>query len=365
MRALAMLTLATLFVSMFAKAEVGKKMAKNIDIVDIAEYAGVSISTVSRVLNNHPDVSAKTRAHVQKVIDKYDYVPNNSARNLKRESARAIGIIVKGFTNPFFIAMISDMRERLEEEGYEMVLHQIDTQSDEVVEAISLCKEKKLRGLIFMGGNFMHNQETISMLEVPFVMLTMTIHDNVDREAFSSVTIDDYKETRKAMTYICDAGHRDIAAICGAEDDVSISALREDAIKDELSERGLSVAGRIGYAGDFSRESGYKTAKKLLETSKFTCLFCISDLLAIGAIRAIHDHGLRVPEDISVFGFDGIEEGKYSIPSLTTIEQPSREMAVESVKLLLAHLRRKKPHKHEVFRAELVEGESFRSYCKD
>lgn len=334
----------------------------DLTIVDIAEMAGVSVSTVSRVLNKHPDVSAKTSKKVMDIINKKGYVPNNSARNLKRESMKAIAVIVKGFTNPMFTAMLEIVQQELDRNNYTMLLTPVETDQDEVTAAISICKEKKPRGLIFMGGNFNHSQDKLAMLKVPFVMLTITMHDDVDRTTFSSVTVDDYKAGYAVAKYITEKGHTKVAAISSSVNDISVSHLRINGLKKRMAEKKIEMKeNQIAYAGDFSYQAGYDAAKELLKKAEFTCLFCISDILALGAIRALHEEGYAVPRDISVVGFDGIQEGQFSIPSLATMKQPATKMAHESIRILLQHIRSNQPHKHKLFEAVFTPGESFKA----
>lgn len=338
-------------------------MSDDVNIIDIAKLAGVSVSTVSRVLNKHPDVSPKTRQKVLDVIEKHSYIPNNSARNLKRESLKAIGVMVKGFTNPFFTRMLDVIQNELTERHYLMLLHQVGPEQDEVDAAISLVKEKKPRGLIFLGGSFRQRREKLALLGVPFVTATITIHKNVDRAAFSSVTIDDYAEAYAVADRICKAGHKKAAAIGFHSSDMSISRLRIDGFRQALIDNNCYNGEEcVAYTEEFTMTAGYNAAKQLLERSNFTCLFCISDTLALGAIRALHEDGYHIPSDISVVGFDGIEAGRFSVPSLATVEQPGTEMAMESVRIILNRLHKDSPHAHKIFPARFVEGESFKPF---
>lgn len=333
-------------------------------IVDIAGIAGVSVSTVSRVLNNHPDVSVKTRKKVMAVIESNAYIPNNSARNLKRESMKAIGVVVKGLSNPFFIEMLNVIQVELEDNRYMMMLHQIDPREDEVQAAISLCKEKKPRGLIFMGGNFDTNDQ-LARLDVPYMMLTITMQKREGQE-FSSVSVDDFRSAYDITRHMLACGHRNIAAISSNADDRSISRLRIDGFRQAIIDAGMDFDGdSIAYAGAFTRKAGYDSATELLGRKDVTCIFCISDLLALGAMRAIHDMGKSVPGDISVIGYDGIDEGRYSIPSLATVKQPDKEMAHMGVKILLDHIRNGGEHRHMTFATSFTEGESFRALTND
>ena len=335
----------------------------DLTIVDIANLAGVSASTVSRVLNNHPDVSAKTSARILDIIRTNGYVPNDSARNLKRESMKAVAVIVKGFSNPLFTTMLGIIQQELEYNNYTMLLAQVDTNQDEVTAAISLCKEKKPRGLIFMGGNFRHSRDRLAMLNAPFVMLTITMHNHVDRGSFSSVTVDDYAAGYSLAQIIRARGHKRVAAIGSNADDISVSKLRIDGFRQALRDHRLADDERqIVYAGAFSYQAGYDAARVLLGKTPFTCLFCISDILALGAIRALHDAGLSIPADVSVVGFDGIEEGRYAIPSLASMKQPAAKMTHESVHILLNHIRGGAAHRHLLFDAVFSEGESFAAH---
>lgn len=330
-------------------------------IVDIAKMAGVSVSTVSRVLNRHPDVSEPTRQKVLQVMQENSFVPNDSARSLKRENQRAIVVVVKGFENPFFTSMIKKIQNQLEENRYSMMLQQVGTDEDEVLAAIRLCKEKKPRGMIFMGGNFEHGRDKLAMLDVPYVMLTITVHKNVDRASFSSLCIDDYREAYKITEHICQSGHSNIAFMAARQTDKSVSNLRLRGFRDAAAANGIEIgAGNVVYTGEFSRRAGYSAVQHLLQVNRPTCLFCVSDILALGAMRALHDAGLAIPADISVIGFDGLDEGRYSIPSLASVQQPAVEMAEESVQMLLQQLRmRHAKHEHRIYPARFLQGESF------
>ncbi len=329
-------------------------------IVDIAKLAGVSVSTVSRVLNNHPDVSEKAYKSVTDAIEKYHYVPNNSARNLKRESLKAIAVVIKEFyNNSLFNVMLSIIQHELEQNDYAMILSQVDADEDELAAAISLCKEKKPRGIIFMGGKFHHTKDEFSRVDIPIVVLTIKLDDDVDRESYSSVTIDDYAAGYRVGQIAQEYNHKKMAVIGAGKNDVSVSRLRIDGFRQSLQDRGLYCdEDMVEYAGTYTHKSGYEATRKLLARYDFTFLFCVSDIMAFGAIRAIHDAGLMIPKDISVVGFDGIEEGRYYIPSLATMKQPEVKMAKEGVRIILQNIRNRASTQHQLFHAVFSEGES-------
>ena len=141
---------------------------EEITIKDIARICGVGVSTVSRAINNHPDINPETKEMIMRVIKENNYVPNNSARNLKRQDAKAIA----GINNSFFSQMIKVLEEEIKEKSYAMVLQHVDYDEDEVEVALKLVKEKRLRGIIFLGGYLVHSEEKLAQLHVPFILST-------------------------------------------------------------------------------------------------------------------------------------------------------------------------------------------------
>ncbi|MEG0273280.1 MAG: LacI family DNA-binding transcriptional regulator [Hydrogenoanaerobacterium sp.] len=335
----------------------------DVNIKDIARLAGVGVSTVSRVINNHPDVNKETKARILKIIAEESYVPNNSARNLKRSQSNTVGVLIKGITNPFFSRMIKIIEKEISRYKYTMILHQVDADLDEVDVAIELSMEKKLRGIIFLGGCFSHSPAKLAALKVPFVLTTITtLGEGADKSRFSSVSIDDYAEAYNAVDYICKAGHRKIAIIGAQQNDKSIGWLRLKGYRDALHNNGITLdENRIIFSDKFSLSCGYNAARRLLEKTSFTCIFCISDILAMGAAKALISLGKAIPKDVSIMGFDGLEMAQYYSPSITTIYQPDEEMALCSVQTLMDVLEHDGQHRHLLFKAKLLEGESFTS----
>jgi len=186
----------------------------DLSIKDIAEIAGVGVSTVSRVINNHPDVGDKTREKVLQIIEEYNYIPNNSARNLKRSSSNNIGILVKGIHNPFFSQMIKAVEEEINKKNYSMILHYNEKNTNDTEVAIQLIKEKKLKGLICLGGDFDDLEENqLLHLETPMVLTSVNITEEVNKDVFSSVTIQNEIAAFKAVDYLCKLGHKRIGII--------------------------------------------------------------------------------------------------------------------------------------------------------
>lgn len=340
---------------------------EEVTIKDIAKICGVGVSTVSRAINNHPDINPATKKKIMDVIQKYDYIPNNSARNLKRIEANTIAVLVKGMTNPFFNTMIKVIEKYIKKHKYTMVLHHVEFNEDEVDVAIELIKEKRLRGIIFLGGYFMHSEEKMAKIQVPFVLSTVSCPpENISRQNYSSIAVDDEKESFRLVEYLIQNGHKEIAILAADTEDASIGKLRLEGYKKALKAYQIPYREELvrhmrADIESYSMENGYLVTKELLNSKiRFTAIFAISDVIAIGACKAITDAGLQVPDDYSIAGFDGIELGGYYNPGLTTVKQPVEEMAVETIQLLFDIIEEEREHEHILFDAELLIRDSTR-----
>jgi len=338
-----------------------------ITIKDVARECGVGVSTVSRALNNHPDINPQTKEKILDAVKRLEFIPNNSARNLKRVEAKSIAVLIKGITNPFFTSMIEIMEEKIERMGYSMVLHHVESKENEVEVALELIKEKRLQGIIFLGGEFDQSEERLRLLSVPFIFSTAgSKPDDNEQKNYSILGVDDFAEAKKVTEFLIDLGHKDIAIICTDFSDQSVGTLRLNGYKQALKEKKIKVKESLicqlpdDETQDVYRmEHGYHAAKKLIESGqKFTALFAISDTLAIGAQRALREAGISVPKDVSVIGFDGIELGDFVAPRLTTLKQPTDEIAAASIDLLFDLIQEKTTNKHMVFEGSILERES-------
>ncbi len=336
---------------------------EQITIKEVAKLCGVGVSTVSRAINNHPDINEATKQMVMETIRKYNYVPNNSARNLKRSDSNTIAVLIQGITNPFFADMIQVFERAATGKKYSFVLQHVEERENAVDVAIQLEKEKRLKGIVFLGGLNSRAGEKLQRLPVPFVISTAT--EELD-ESVPTVTVDDVKESSRMVDYLVSCGHKKIALLAAAKDDASIGKLRYNGYRRALQKNGIAYdEGLVQWtqAGQpiYSMKNGYRMTKELLESGQeFTCIYAISDSMAVGACKALFDAGKRVPEDYSVAGFDGLELSEYYEPSITTIRQPRREMAEATIRLLFDMIEEKAAKKYQVFEAELIEGGSTR-----
>lgn len=334
------------------------------NIKDIAKLAGVGVSTVSRVINEHPDVKDETREKILKIIKESNYIPNNSARILKKNITKNIGVLVKGVFNPFFAEMINIIGSRITEAGYTMILQQNDyTTEDDVDNLIAFVKEKKLQGIICLGGNFLNiNNESFQFLDTPVVLTSVNTMSTESKSKYSSIGIDNILAAKEATQYLIDKGHNNIAMLLGEKNDVGISGLRLEGYKEALKKNNIEFSEKNVLIGDYSYEGAYKNTLEILNNRKdITAIFSISDIMAVGAAKAVLDKGLKVGEDISIMGFDGMDISKYYNPGITTVKQPKKQMANNSIDLLLALLAKKEEHKHIIFETKVIERDS----CKN
>ena len=330
-------------------------------IKDVAAYCGVSVSTVSRVLNQHPDVSPAVRERVTKAIEECGYVPNNSARSLVASRSTAVGVVVRGVGNPFFSSLIRTIGEEIDRRGYTMVLHQIATQEDELQAAAVLEREKRLLGVVFLGGRFNYTEQEVRQLSVPFVCCTYAnTFGNLREDAYSSVSIRDEEEAARAVRILYEHGHRRIAVLLDDPADNSIGQLRWQGYRRALEACGLGFDPAVAeFSGGYDMADAYRGTCELIDRgADFTALLAISDSMAIAAVKALTDRGRRVPEDCSVIAIDGLELSSYMVPTLTTLCQPAAELAQESIRTLIELIEGTGTHRHLLLETTLREGNS-------
>ncbi len=330
-------------------------------IKDIAKACGVGVSTVSRVLNNRPDVSPEVRARVLSVVESTGYIPNNSARDLGRSSSDAIGVVVRGMGNLFFSQILGTVTQEIDRAGFTMVPRFIDSEADEVKAGAILEREKKLRGLIFLGGRFDRHPAEMSPIGVPYVCCSFTnSFGTLAEDAYSSVCIDDFRTAFQATEKLLSLGHRRIAVLLPSCSDHSVSELRYNGYRAALRAAGIepdpALVAECG--GGFALAESYAGMKRLIESgTEFTAVFVLSDTTAIAAIKALENAGRRVPEDVSVLAVDGLEVSSYMTPTLSTMVQPAEALGRKSVELLLEVLEGG-PNRHVRLETSFREGAS-------
>lgn len=333
---------------------------RNINIKDIAKAAGVGVSTVSRVLNNQPDVKTETKEKVQRVMEELHYIPNNSARNLKRHRTNHIGIFAIGAFSSFFSEVIEGIEKIVAEGDYSLILHFHQSNENVLASAVQFALEKKLVGLIFLGGALSsEDAPLLNQLKIPVVFASTVISEELARDLYNSITIDNYKAAYEGVSYLIENGHKKIGMISAGYGEDEVAESRYRAFKQALSDHGISYNGDYISGGDYSMASGYRAMETLLDKD-ITAVFAIADTMAIGAIKAICDYGMHVPDNISVLGFDGLEVGKFYVPTLTTVEQPTKYLGVQTGHMMVDVLKNNLKNQHIVLETKLTMGHSTR-----
>lgn len=334
-------------------------------IKDIARICGVAVSTVSRAINNHPDINDETKTLILQAIKEHNYIPNNSARNLKRSESNTIAVLIKGISNPFFNNMLKVFENDIQRKKYSFLLHRVEGHEDEIDVALQLEKEKRLKGIVFLGGYFKNTENKIEQLKVPFILSTGGVSKRNYLEKYSHVMVDDYLESYKMVDYLCKLGHKRIAIITAPPEDECIGKPRFIGYKKALEDNQITFdPDLVRYATEdtidtFSMAYGYKVTKQLLESGEsFTAIYAISDSMAVGSCKAIFEEGKKIPEDYSVAGFDGMDISYYYHPSITTIRQPVEAMAKETIRILFDIIEDRKEMQGKIFTADLVIGQS-------
>lgn len=336
------------------------------NIKDIAKLAQVGVSTVSRVLNNHTDVKESTREKILEIIRESNYIPNNSARILKQHNTKNIGILVKGVFNPFFSQITNVIGKIINENGYTMIMRQNDYNIYQDVDTlIAFVKEKRLQGVICLGGNFTEiTDDCFKEINVPIVLTSVNTISKQGEIYYSSIGIDNIKGAYDATTYLINKGHKNIALILGDANDMGVSLWRLEGYKKALDERGIDKENDLILIGQYSSKGAYVATLELLKKRKdITAVFALSDIMAVGAAKAILDSGLKIPEDVSIVGFDGMDESEFYNPSITTVKQPEKLMAEMSINLLMSLIKGETENKHVLLETKLIERDSCFDLC--
>jgi LacI family transcriptional regulator len=309
-------------------------------IQDVARRAGVSRQTVSRVLNNKGEVRPGTRDRVLAAIEELNYRPNAVARSMVRGHTCTLGCISPSLTDFTFASIIEGAQAEARRLGYFILTGSAPTEQ-EVESLLEEFLHRQVDGLIvfnpYADGRFRYLHPLIET-GIPVVYLGNTARG----EPVSSVRCDDQNGGYQATRYLLDLGHTAIATVTGPPNEECVGD-RLNGYRRALEERGLPADDRRVVSGNWSALSGYQATRSLLESgARFTAVFAQNDQMAVGAIRALREAGLRVPGDVSVIGFDDIPLASYFDPPLTTLRQPMAELGEHAARLLIAAIR--EPH---------------------
>lgn len=330
-------------------------MKKGMTIKQIAEAAGVSIGTVSRIINHQNfGYSQETYKRVQEIIGETGYMPNRVARSMITKRSFTIGYLVDDISNPFFPEIAKGINSVASEKGFNLLLCEGGGNAKTAEQHLKTLYKSGVDGII--TGSYILSEENIDYLlkiQLPFVILDANMTDS----GFYNISVDNYSGARTIMDYLISKGHRKIACITGPME-MESSRKRLNGYKAVMAENGLDWDGMI-VEGDFTQKGGILAAKEM-EGRDYTAVFAFNDMMAIGVCNYLHENGFRVPEDVSVVGFDDISMAAYMFPPLTTMHQPLFEMGQGAMEMLLSAMEDKTSgeYKERRFDLTLVERKS-------
>ncbi|KWX73420.1 LacI family transcriptional regulator [Paenibacillus riograndensis] len=305
----------------------------NPTIKDVAQKANVSIATVSRVLNNLTGYSDKTKQKVNQAIKELGYQPNAIARGLINKRTQTIGVMFPKVSSAFSSDLLHGIDEFAHDSNYSVVVCNTDNDGKRTMKYLQLLREKQVDGIIFSSEVLSKEYyEVLESMKIPVVLVS----SQTDFAKVPYVKVDDYQAVYDAIQFLISKGHRKIAMISGTKGDPIAGTPRVQGYRKALEANGIAFdSSRLVY-GDFSFESGSRAMEALLrKAGEVTAVFAASDEMAIGALSAALKHGLNVPEDISIMGYDDLKPAQMVTPPLTTVRQPLYEMGkIASEKLI-------------------------------
>lgn len=327
-------------------------------IGDVARRAGVSTATVSRTLTQPDSVKAETRRRVLEVVRELGYTPNAAARNLRAGKTRMVLVVVPKLANPYFVEVVRGIDRELSAHGYGLIVGDLDNSADKEAHLVELAYAGQLDGVIVMSGRMPRSAgRELDGAGVPIVSACVPLQ----HPAVGSVLIDDEAATRVQVGHLVSRGHRSLVYLSGASGNFN-DAARYRGFRAAAAEAGIPEDRLMRIEGDYTFEAGAAAALVYLDLPsdrRPTGVVAASDEMAIGFMRTVRRHGVHVPEDVSVVGFDGIEFASYCEPTLTTIRQPRRGIGAMAARLLLARIAEPQGKaEHHVLATELMIGAS-------
>ncbi|MCR6514970.1 MAG: LacI family DNA-binding transcriptional regulator [Clostridium sp.] len=308
-------------------------------IKDVAKEAGVSIATVSRVLNDIDVVNEDTKKKVLDAIKKLGYRPNIVARSLKTQRTKTIGILIPDISSQFYPEIVRGAEDVSNIYDYNIILGNSDFDIEKEKEYLRVMKEKMVDGVIYMSSSL---QDEILDLINELDLRTILVETKDKEGKLPSVTIDNIAAAVDGTNYMINKGFKNIAFVGVERDAVNAWGDRFKGYQKAMEEANLTVSEELVYTSDLRVKSGYKAAEQFIKSGKkFDSVVCATDELAMGVINGLRDNGIKVPEDVSVMGFNNNVLSEIFYPKLSTISQPSYDMGSVAMRMLIKILNKK------------------------
>lgn len=303
---------------------------------DIAAAAGVSITTVSKVISGDTrKISDATRKRVLDIAASLNYEPNIIARSLVNNKSTIIGLLLPNITNPYFADIATSVIAKGESFGYQVMLCTTDEQADKESNYIKILKSYAVAGLILAPECNYDNGITDRMdrLNIPYVLI-----DNKE-VPFNNISVDDFTGFYISTQHLIENGHRKIAYIGAKNKDAGRYQGRFDGFVEAMNSHALPVSENLVHFGPYTLDTGYTCTNQMLdEKSPFTAVVCGNDMIAVGAMQALQNRGMRIPDDVSLIGYDDTYIACIVKPNLTTVKQPALLIGNEAVRQLLKQI---------------------------
>jgi DNA-binding LacI/PurR family transcriptional regulator len=319
-----------------------------VSIKDIARAAGVSPSTVSRALNDHPRISDETKERIRRLSEEMGYTPSLLARGLVTQDTATIGVVITSASDPFLACLITSIEEVAQEQGYTVLLSNSYLDPDRELEVVSSFHGRRSRGIIVIGSQIDAGYLQLrDRFPLPIVLTNCRTYPY-------SVSTDNLTGARRAVEHLVQLGHRRVAYVANRRSQRS-NLDRMTGYQQVLAANEIAVEEDQIIEGDGTLQGGFQAARNLTAQNQLpTALFCFNDMTAIGALNAFRQAGIRVTEDISVVGFDDVEFATHCYPPLTTVRQPTDRMGHRLMHMLLALIQGQEDVEAETLPAELV-----------
>ncbi|MCL4514289.1 MAG: LacI family transcriptional regulator [Firmicutes bacterium] len=328
-------------------------------IRDVAQKAGVSVATVSRVVNDRPGYSAETRNKVLRVIEELGYQPNALARGLVSKRSRTVGVLIPNISSMVASEMLKGIEDAAHTIGQSVIVCNTDNNGERTLEYLQVLKEKQVDGIIVVSAPItpLYHQK-FGEMQVPVVLVSTRYHDG----NLPFVKVDDEKAAYHATAYLIKKGHEEIGMIAGSKDDRIAGIPRVEGYRKALSDHGIPIRDQYITYGNFGFQSGMAGLERLLEAApEITAIFCASDEMAAGALSLAHRRGIEIPDRLSLIGYDDSQLAEMTIPPLTTLRQPLCQMGQEGLTMLMAMIEEGKRTIHsKILPYTIVERETVR-----
>ncbi|WP_427982687.1 LacI family DNA-binding transcriptional regulator [Agarivorans sp.] len=316
-------------------------------IKDVAKMAGVSTATVSRAMMNPEKVSEKTRLKVEAAVAECGFSPNVIARNLRRSESKTIVVIVPDISNMFFANIVRGIQRVALKNAYKVLLGDSIHTVEQAKAYMDLVRSKQADGIISLTAEL--PAEVRQGSELPLVMAC----EYFPGFPVPTVRIDNRGSASRAVDYLLDIGHRQIGCITGPMEN-PICVDRKAGYQDSLQKMNIAVDEQAFEDGDFSFHSGYSAFRRLQQHFNMTALFCFNDMMALGAMKAAIELGIKVPQQLSIVGFDDLLFAEYTDPGLTTVRQPQEEIGITAANTLVKVLQGGKANQDTIIPTQLL-----------